>query len=42
MSQGDLPSRGIGKDGLDARPVVVCVQEEGNGNEQDEDDAACY
>ena len=42
MSERDLPSRGIGKDGLNARAVVVRIQEEGNGDEQDEDDAARY
>jgi hypothetical protein len=42
VSEGDLPSRGIGKHGLDARPIVVCIQKEGNGDEQDENDAARY
>ena len=33
---------GIGKHSLNTGPVVVCIQEEGNGDEQDEDEAARY
>jgi hypothetical protein len=42
MSERDLPSRGIREGGLNAGPVVVRIQEEGNGDKQEQDNAARY